>query len=143
MTDLHNIVLLTDSYKVSHHKQYPPRTEHVYSYFESRGGAFAETVFFGLQYLLREYLAGPVVTPEKIDSAEAILTAHFGDPTIFHRAGWEHIVARHGGRLPVCIKAVPEGSVVPTGNVLMTIENTDPACWWLTNYLETLLVQVW
>lgn len=26
---------------------------------------------------------------------------------------------------------------------MMTIENTDPACFWLTNYLETLLVQVW
>jgi nicotinamide phosphoribosyltransferase len=38
---------------------------------------------------------------------------------------------------------VPEGSVVPTSNVLMTIENTDPACYWLTNYLEILLVQVW
>ena len=40
----------------------------------------------------------------------------------------------------------PEGSIVkiPTSNVLLTIENTDPhACYWLTNYLETLLVQVW
>jgi nicotinamide phosphoribosyltransferase len=43
----------------------------------------------------------------------------------------------------VSIKAVPEGSVVPTSNVLMTVENTDPEFPWLTNFLETLLVQVW
>ena len=41
------------------------------------------------------------------------------------------------------IRAVPEGTAVPAHNVLMTIENTDPACYWLPNYLETLLVQVW
>ena len=45
--------------------------------------------------------------------------------------------------LPISIKAVPEGMVVPTRNVLFTMENTDPKCFWLTNYLETLLVQVW
>ena len=49
----------------------------------------------------------------------------------------------HDGRLPVRIKAVPEGSPVWNRNVLMTIENTDPHVAWLTNYLETLLVQVW
>jgi nicotinamide phosphoribosyltransferase len=139
----HNILLLTDSYKVSHHKQYPPGTQAVYSYFESRGGEFPETVFFGLQYILEEYLAGPVVTADKIDAAERIFSQHFSNDSFFHRAGWQHIVETHQGRLPIRIKAVPEGSVVPTGNVLMTIENTDLACFWLTNYLETLLVQVW
>jgi nicotinamide phosphoribosyltransferase len=49
----------------------------------------------------------------------------------------------YGGQLPIRIKAVPEGTAVPSFNVLMTVENTDPACYWLTNYLETLLVQVW
>ena len=34
------------------------------------------------------------------------------------------------------IKAVPEGTLVPTRNVLFTVENTDPRCYWLTNYLE-------
>lgn len=143
MNPLHNIVLLTDSYKVSHHKEYPPGTERVYSYFESRGGDFPATVFFGLQYLLKAYLQGPVVTREKIDAAERLLALHFGNRSLFHRAGWEQILNRHAGRLPVRIKAVPEGSVIPAHNVLMTIENTEPDCYWLTNYLETLLVQVW
>jgi nicotinamide phosphoribosyltransferase len=47
-----------------------------------------------------------------------------------------------GGKLPIAIKAVPEGTIVPVKNVLFTLVNTDPACYWLTNYLETLLVQV-
>jgi len=138
-----NVILLTDSYKVTHYRQYPPGTERVYSYLESRGGRFGETVFFGLQYILRRYLEGAVVTADRIDQAEAFFARHFGDATLFHRAGWERVLRQHGGRLPVVIRAVPEGTVVPVRNVLLTIENTDPACFWLTNYLETLLVQVW
>lgn len=139
-----NLILLTDSYKVTHHKQYPPNTEVVHSYFESRGGAFSETVLFGLQYYLKRYLAGSVVTREEIDAAERIFATHFfGNQGLFYRAGWEHIVDAHGGELPISIRAVPEGTPVPVSNALVTIENTDPACFWLTNYLETLLVQLW
>ena len=67
-------LLLVDSYKVSHYRQYPPGTERVYSYFESRGGQFAEAVFFGLQYYLRNYLAGPVITAADLDAADAALS---------------------------------------------------------------------
>lgn len=138
-----NIILATDSYKVSHYKQYPPETTEIYSYFESRGGRFQDVVFFGLQYLLKEYLQGEVVTSRAIDEAEALYAAHFGNPALFNRAGWEHILAQHKGCLPVSIYAAPEGLPIPTHNVMMTIQNTDPACYWLTNFLETLLVQVW
>lgn len=138
-----NILLLTDSYKATHWKQYPSGTEQIYSYFESRGGRFDEVVFFGLQYYLKRYLVGPVVTEEGIDEAESCWAQHFGRDDLFNRAGWEHVLRVHGGRLPVRIRAAPEGTPVPVRNVLMTIENTDPACYWLTNHLETLLVQVW
>eukprot|EP00397_Hematodinium_sp_SG-2012_P018365 GEMP01018810.1.p1 GENE.GEMP01018810.1~~GEMP01018810.1.p1 ORF type:complete len:465 (+),score=83.26 GEMP01018810.1:67-1461(+) len=138
-----NIILLTDSYKVSHHKQYPPGTQIVYSYFESRGGKFDSTVFFGLQYWIKRFLCGPIVTKAKIDQAEELCIQHLGDPNIFHRAGWEHILNKHKGYLPIVIKSVPEGTIVPVKNVLFTMENTDPECYWLTNYLETMLVQVW
>eukprot|EP00416_Gambierdiscus_australes_P033843 CAMPEP_0171095786 /NCGR_PEP_ID=MMETSP0766_2-20121228/43367_1 /TAXON_ID=439317 /ORGANISM="Gambierdiscus australes, Strain CAWD 149" /LENGTH=980 /DNA_ID=CAMNT_0011554643 /DNA_START=72 /DNA_END=3014 /DNA_ORIENTATION=- len=147
--DFNNIVMLTDSYKVTHHLQYPPKTEVVYSYFESRGGAYQDVCFFGLQYFLKKYLVGPVVTKEKISVAEQYFKAHFSHPVwgydskLFNRESWEYIVSKHGGHLPVVIKAVPEGTVLPYKNVLFTMENTDPKCYWLTNYLETLLVQVW
>lgn len=141
---LNNICWLSDSYKVSHWKQYPPNTRFVYSYFESRSGAmFPQTTFFGLQYWLKQYLAGPVVTKEKIDEAEELFYAHFFNKSVFNRQGWEHILNKHGGYLPIRIKAVPEGMSINISNVMMTVENTDPAVYWLTNYLETLLVQVW
>lgn len=138
-----NLILLADAYKYSHHKLYIPGTEYIYSYLESRGGKFEETVFYGLQYLLKEYLQGPVITKEKIDEAEATLLEVFGRNDVFDRTRFEYIIEKHGGRLPVRIKAVPEGTVTSVRNVLMTIENTDPACFWLTNFLETLLMQVW
>jgi nicotinamide phosphoribosyltransferase len=138
-----NIIEESDSYKVTHAPQYPRKIEVVYSYFESRGGRFKDVTFFGLQYYLKRYLEGIVVTEEKIMEAAELCAAHFGDGTLFNEKGWRHILEKHGGRLPVRIKAVPEGSVIPYSNVLMTIENTDPECYWLTNYLETLLVQVW
>lgn len=139
-----NIITLTDSYKFTHHNMYPGGTETVYSYFESRIGAlFNKTVFFGLQYLLKEYLEGQVVTLSNIKEAEYFAQKHFGNDKIFNKGMWEYILTKHGGKLPVEIKAVPEGTPVPTNNVLMTVENTDPKCFALTNHLETLLTHVW
>jgi nicotinamide phosphoribosyltransferase len=140
LSDLSRLLLLnTDSYKTSHWTQYPPGTQTVYSYIESRGGLHDRTVFFGLQYILKEYFS-QAVTMADIELAEEICRAH-GVP--FNRAGWTHIVEHHAGLLPVKIGAVPEGTVVPTHNVLLTIENTDPACAWLTSYLETALLRLW
>lgn len=135
-----NIILNTDSYKASMFVQYPPKTETVFSYIESRGGKYDETVFFGIQAFIKEYLSKPI-TMADIDEAEAIWTAH-GEP--FNREGWEYIVNEHEGKLPILIKAAPEGTVIPTHNVLVTVENTDPKCFWLTTYIETgLLRAIW
>lgn len=136
----HNIALNTDSYKASMFVQYPPNTKAVFSYIESRGGRYKNTVLFGIQAFVKEYLSVPV-TKEMVDEAEEIWTAH-GEP--FNREGWDYIVNELDGMLPIRIKAVPEGSVIPTGNVLVTIENTDPQCFWLTTYIETALLRaVW
>lgn len=135
-----SIILNTDSYKTSMFKQYPAGTTGVYSYIESRGGRYDSTVFFGLQAFIKEYLLVPI-TQRDIDIADEILTAH-GEP--FNRAGWQYILDTHMGYLPVVIRAVSEGTVVPVKNVLATIENTDPECFWLTTYLETAILRaVW
>lgn len=138
-----NIILMTDSYKLSHHVQYPKGTENVYSYFESRIGAkYHETVFFGLQYILKEYFEGVVVTAEKLEQAKKLADAHVG-PSIFNYEGWKYVLEAHGGKLPLKIKAVPEGTPVSVSNILMSVEITDKKCYWLTNYVETVLVRVW
>ncbi len=136
-----SIILLTDSYKASHYRQYPPGTEVIHSYFESRGGKFDNNVFFGLQYFIDKYLLNPVRMTD-VNLAQKVFDNHLG-PGAFNRAGWEHIVHEHGGKLPLRIWAVPEGSVHKPHTPLIVVENTDPACFWLTNYIETLLVNVW
>src|ERR1035437_6758830 len=140
-----NIITLTDSYKLNHFAQYPKGTEYIYSYFESRNGAkFNKTLFFGLQYYLKQYLSGKVVTREGIESAAKLVKFHLGSEKLFNRDMWEYILIKHDGRLPVVIKAVPEGTPIPVSNALMTVQNTDPYLTApLTNHLETILSQVW
>jgi nicotinamide phosphoribosyltransferase len=96
---------------------------------------------FGLQAFIKEYLLEPI-TQADIDIADEIITAH-GEP--FNRAGWEHILHEHNGFLPLVIRAVPEGTVVPVKNVLATVENTGGAeTGFLTTWLETALLRaVW
>jgi nicotinamide phosphoribosyltransferase len=135
-----NPLLQTDSYKLGHWMQYPKGTQRVYSYFESRGGAFPETVFFGLQYYLNLLSGNRWGKLRDIYEAQSFAKRH-GEP--FNFDGWYHIHDEHECRLPLSIKAVPEGTVVPTRNVLMTVENTCDECFWVTNYFETLLSRVW
>jgi nicotinamide phosphoribosyltransferase len=135
----HNLILNTDSYKASHWQQYRPGTTGMFSYIESRGGKYDATVFFGLQMILKEYLSQPV-THAMIDEAKAFFAAH-GEP--FNETGWRKVVEAYGGYPPVTIRAVPEGSRIPNHNVLATIESTDPDCFWLVSYLETLLLRLW
>lgn len=136
-----NRVIDTDSYKSSHFLQYPPNTTLVHSYLESRGSErdYTETVFFGLQYILKRYFAAPIPR-EEIEEAREIVEPH-GEP--FNYAGWLRLLEKHGGRLPLRIRAVPEGSRVPVKNVLMTIENTDAEFYWLTSWFETQLLRIW
>ena len=139
MRHLQNLILNTDSYKASHWLQYPPQTDASHFYVESRGGRWPATLFFGLQAILKEYLL-PGVSHADVDEAREFFAAH-GEP--FNEAGWRGLIDRHGGRLPLRIRAVPEGSLVPTHQALVTIESTDPEAFWLPSYLETLLLRLW
>jgi nicotinamide phosphoribosyltransferase len=136
-----NPILNTDSYKLSHYLQYPPDTRGMSIYAEARpGGEYDHVLFFGLQMFLKDYLSKPV-TKADIDEAEEMVTAH-GLP--FNRKGWERIVERHGGCLPLEIEALPEGLVVPAGTPLVQARNTDPELFWLSTYVETALLRaVW
>lgn len=138
-----NPIFHTDSYKLTHWWQYPPDTLHVYSHLMSRGGFFQHTLFFGLQYILKSKLCGNVFTMADVEDARRKAAVHFGNDKVFNYAGWRRLHEKHGGMLPLRIRAVEEGKVVPVKNCLMTIENTDPEFPWLTNWAETILLQVW
>lgn len=134
-----NPILNTDSYKTSHFLQYPPDTTRLFAYLESRGGAYPATLFFGLQAILKNEFSRPV-SKSGVAEAGELLAAH-GVP--FNGDGWRLLLKKHKGRLPLEIRAVAEGTIVPTHNVLMTVVNTDPDFHWLPSYVETALLRVW
>lgn len=134
-----NIILDTDSYKSSHHLQYPSGLTRLFSYLESRGGRYPVVRFFGLQYILDKYLTRQV-TAEMVAEAQEVIEAH-GEP--FPYDAWMRVVNVHGGKLPLEVRAVPEGSNVPIHNVMMSCSNTDPQLPWLVGWFETCLMRVW
>uniref|UniRef100_Q0I1C1 Nicotinamide phosphoribosyltransferase n=1 Tax=Histophilus somni (strain 129Pt) TaxID=205914 RepID=Q0I1C1_HISS1 len=134
-----NLILNVDSYKASHWLQYPKGTEYISYYIEARRESF-DVVMFGLQAFIKEYLLKPICQQD-VDEAEIVLKAH-GLP--FYRDGWQHLIHKHQGYLPLKIEAVPEGTVLPVGNVVCQITNTDPDFFWLVGYLETALLRaIW
>jgi nicotinamide phosphoribosyltransferase len=136
-----NNILATDSYKHSHFLQYPPEAAIISAYAEARINSFSDNlVFVGLQPYLIDLLGKPISAAD-IDEGEAICNAH-GVP--FNRAGWDAILTDHGGYLPIEIKALPEGMLVPCGVPLVQVENTDPRMPWLSTFVETALLRaIW
>jgi nicotinamide phosphoribosyltransferase len=136
-----NIILATDSYKHSHFLQYPPEARAISAYVEARKCEFSDRlVFFGLQTYLIDLLGKPVSMAD-VDEAEAICAAH---RIPFNRPGWSAIVTRHGGWLPLEIRALAEGTVAPTATPLVEVVNTDPEMPWLTTFVETALLRaIW
>lgn len=140
MSQIQNLMLNTDSYKASMWDQYPPGTESIFSYIESRGGKYDETVFFGLQMFIKEYLMKPI-TQDQIDFADRFYKAH-GEP--FNRAAWQAVLDKYDGYIPVRIRALKEGTVVKTLRALVTVENIDPDFRGITTWVETALLRgVW
>jgi nicotinamide phosphoribosyltransferase len=134
-----NLILKTDAYKGSQAFQYCENAEKLFSYIESRGGIYPETVFFGLQYYLKEFLSG-TVTVEDVEEAKEVFAAMGVD---FNYDGWMYIATQLKGKLPLRIRAVPEGLRIPNSNILMSLESTDPKVFWVVNWMETLLLKVW
>ena len=151
-----NPLMSIDFYKADHRRQYPEGTEHVYSNFSPRSSRLAKmldgfddrVVFLGLQAYIRRVLMGQWQT-EFFDQPRAKVLARYqrrmdnalgeGAVTV------EHIAALHDlGYLPIRIKALPEGSRVNMKVPVLTVINTLPEFFWLTNYLETSIsTELW
>ena len=133
-----NIITNVDAYKLSHNRMLDGDIEYLSSYVEARIGE-QDIVMFGTRYFFSEYLHD--ITMEDIE--EAALTL---DPCSvkWHRDGWEIIVNELGGKLPVTIQTVSEGTVLKSKNVILQITNTDPRFAWLPSYLETAILRsIW
>jgi nicotinamide phosphoribosyltransferase len=138
--------LLCDFYKVTHREQYPAGTEKVYSTWiprESRIKGINHVVAFGFQAFIKEYLIKYFNDNFFSRPKEEIVSEY--KRVINRTLGADnpctsHIEALHDlGYLPVKIKAVKEGSIIPLRVPILTIENTKKEFFWATNYLETLM----
>jgi len=140
-----NFCTATDFYKFGHWCQYPKGMDSINSYCEAREGAlFHDIVWNGILPILKDFFEGDVITRDNIEEANEIVTGMGGHPAYFNRAMWEEILTKHNGRLPLSIKALPEGTVVPPSTPLFCITNTGGAITQpLVNHSETLLMHVW
>ena len=141
------IYLATDFYKLSHREQYPEGTTFVYSTLTPRSNKYApwsnEIVVFGLQYFIKEYLINRfnneffnIPLEEVVTTYENFVKHTLGKEEVYT----EHLVQLHNlGYLPIKIEALPEGALAPMRCPIMTIQNTEPEFFWLTNFLETIL----
>lgn len=135
-----NRVMLSDSYKYSHAFQYPSDTQSMYDYAEARsGGVYDVTLFNGLQPLLKTFFSTPIKQWE-VDEAYMYAQSH---GVSFDIEGWDYIVQTLDGWIPVEIKAIPEGSIVPVKIPLFTVESFDKKVFWVASWLETILMTVW
>ncbi len=144
-------MLYSDFYKTDHRRQYPAGTEFVYSNLTARGSRLSgvdHVVVFGIQsfcmdYLIRRFNDGffKKSKAEVLKQYQRRMDTSLGAGVITT----EHIAALHDlGYLPVRIKALPEGTLAPLRIPLLTIVNTLPEFYWLTNFLETILsTSVW
>lgn len=142
-----NPALFIDGYKTSHANMYPDGTQYIYSNFTARKSRIPgvdHIIFFGLQYFIKEYLIDKwnneffKQPKSKIEQELKIALKNFCDEDIINR-----LLQLHGlGYLPITIKAVNEGQRVPIGVPCLTIINTHPRFFWLTNFLETILSNV-
>ncbi len=137
---MNSIINLSDSYKHSQPYQYPKNMIGIFDYAEARSDKiYPATLFHGLQGIISKYLMKPI-TEIEIYRAQKEAEQH-GIP--FNIVGWLHILNVHNGFIPVEIKAVAEGTLVPTNNVLFTIKSTDTKVPWIAGFLETLLMKTW
>ncbi len=147
-----NPLTAIDFYKSDHRRQYPAGTTELYSNFTARSSHLAnipkeyyenKVVFFGLQYFIKDFLIDiwnnnffKKSKSEVLKSYKRRMDYALGKDTI----ELTHISALHDlGYLPLKIKALPEGMRVPIGVPLLTVVNTHPDFFWLTNYIETAL----
>lgn len=139
--------LLADFYKISHREQYPDRTEIIYSTWTPRSNKYypacTEVIAFGFQAFIKKYIIHYFDNHFFNRDLSKVLSEY--TRCIKYTLGIENPVTSHLeklhklGYMPICIKAIPEGTRVPLRVPMLTIHNTHPDFFWLTNYLETLM----
>lgn len=136
-----NITIDTDIYKLSHWKAVPPDMDGIYSYGEPRVGAkYSHVCFMGLQMILMDHFQQKV-TESMIREGEVRAKKRLGVNGMYATEIWDKV--RKLGYLPIRVKSVREGTVVPVGNVMFTFEATQDWFAPVAQSLESTLMHVW
>jgi nicotinamide phosphoribosyltransferase len=151
-----NPFLATDGYKTGHHKMYPKDTTLVYSNFTPRHGKHSNTnlggvISFGQQMVMKQikemfdkdfFMPKHRIGRDRPDLKALVCLEIKKEYSMYLGTDYDvsHIEALWDlGYLPIKVKALPEGTFVPYGVPVLTIVNTKPEFFWLTNFLETLI----
>lgn len=132
-----SLIFRLDSYKFSHPFAYPTGIKAMTSYGEARISERDIVIPFGWQFLAKRYLSQSI-TLSHVDLAEQFAFAHFGRP-LFARTAWEKVVTVYGGKLPLIIRAVPEGTVMHGSQPIYTVTVFDEELFWLSAGFETII----
>lgn len=145
--------LKKDMYKAFHKHAYRVGTTHVYSNYTNRFGKHsnipgnAKVMFLGLQYfILEELIKNWNDTFFKIDADTAVKKyKRVIEAALGKKVDAEHIRELHAlGYLPLEIKSLEEGELVPYAVPSLTITNTVSGFGWLVNMIETVLsAEIW
>lgn len=144
-----NPLLMCDFYKTTHMKQYPRGMTKLVSYYTPRMTRIGEVpdgdkiVMFGLQYFCMDFLQDTfnkyffgVSENEVIRDYQYVLDSSIS-PNAYDIS---NILDLHRlGFLPLEIKAVPEGTLVPIKVPCIEISNTHEDFAWLVNSIESIL----
>ena len=141
-----NPLLESDFYKQVHWNQYPKGITKVVSYFVPRMSRLKgdnHLIMFGLQSFIKEYLIEDFNEFFFSRPKEDVVREykHLLDNTLGEGLyGIERVAELHDlGYLPIEIKALAEGTLVPIGVPMFEISNTHPDFAWLTNALESVI----
>ena len=132
---LESTLIAGDSYKYGHPFLLREDIAYQYNYMEARKGE--DIIFVGMQYYIKKFLT-KVPSKKQIKKVKKMALKH---GTYFDEKMWKYI--NKLGYYPIRIKAIPEGTKVPSGVPLATFENTDQKCVGLVGFLETLFMKVW
>lgn len=135
----YNLIKDTDSYKTSHPFFYPDGIESSFHYLESRGGLYDETVFCLISYLIKNYFSKKITVQDVLDAKYEFEMQGLPFPT----QQWMEIPEKYNGYLPIRIRALPEGSVVPYKNVLLTIQGYGKTTFWIASWIESMVERLW
>jgi len=149
-----NYILKTDSYKATQFNMFmddefddndkKERLIYMNAFVEPRKGARdSHVIVAGIDAIQKE-LSSIVITMGDIYEAIYFFTAHFSTPVHdgryhFNPLPWLKVVLEHDGKLPLLFKGLPEGTIVPVGIPIATLESEDEDCAQLVSHFEGLV----